>query len=188
MSRKRKDEGGATGEGGSDARTAGDGGSDARTAGEGAEGGAEGERLRSDLEQGLESLGKVLTGVAGRLLGPKAVGKEALGPEPTLSPEADELIEKAGEVAGRYLHATGEALKEHPLAPGKALDAARGHLDDPLAPPPGSAPLVEGLKTLGSGLEKVAEGLLDQVAPRKPRPHDDDSQGAAADPEDDAPR
>lgn len=133
MSRKRKDEGGATGEGGSDARTAGDGGSDARTAGEGAEGGAEGERLRSDLEQGLESLGKVLTGVAGRLLGPKAVGKEALGPEPTLSPEADELIEKAGEVAGRYLHATGEALKEHPLAPGKALDAARGHLDDPLA-------------------------------------------------------
>ena len=34
---------------------------------------------------------------------------------------------------------------------------------------PGWSPLSTGMRSLGAGLFKVAEGVLDQVAPRKPK-------------------
>lgn len=134
---------------------------------------------KSDLEAGLESLGKAFTGVTGRLFGPKAIGRERLPPEPAISPETDAAIEKAAIDLGRALHAAGEALKEHPTQPGQAWQAAREHAHDPVETEEGWTPLATGFVNLGGGLAKVAEGVLDQVAPRKPKPPEGD---ASADP------
>lgn len=125
---------------------------------------------KSDLDAGLESLGKALTGVTGRLFGPKAIGRAALPPEPAISPEADAALEKAAVDIGRALHAAGEALKEHPMKPGEAWQATRDHAQDPVVPDEGWTPLAAGFVSLGGGLMKVAEGVLDTVAPRKPKP------------------
>ena len=130
------------------------------------------EAPESELDRSLESLGRALEGVAGRLLGPKAIGKEHLPEAPAISPEADEAIEHAGELMGRYLHAAGEALKEHPLDPAQAVRAAQTRTEEPVEAPEGFSPLVGGMKSLGGGLFKVAEGVLDKVAPRKPKPHE----------------
>lgn len=132
---------------------------------------------RSDLEQGLESFGRVIEGVAGRLLGPKAVGREELPSTPTLSKETDEALSAAGADLGRLLQAAGEAMKDHPLEPKAAVREAKARVDDPVVAEPGWSPLSTGLRTFGEGLFKVAEGVLDQVAPRKPKaspPGEDD--------------
>lgn len=127
------------------------------------------ERDKSDLEQGLQSLGRAATGLAGRLLGPKAIGRHELPPESSISPEVDEAITRAGAQVGRVLHATGEGLKAHPLHPAEALRTARASSEDPIEPDPGWTPLAAGIKNLGGGLAKVAEGVLDVVAPRRPK-------------------
>lgn len=127
------------------------------------------EREKSELERGLQSLGKAFTGVTGRLLGPKAIGRAELPPEVAISPEADDALEKAGADLGRILHATGEGLKRHPMDPAGALRTARAHQSDPVEAEPGWSPLTAGILNLGGGLAKVAEGVLDVVAPRKPR-------------------
>ncbi len=126
-------------------------------------------RDKSELERSFESLGRALTGVTGRLLGPKAIGREALPPESAISPEADEALEKVGEDLGRILNAAGKALEAHPLDPAEAVREARAHTDDPVVPEEGWSPLAAGLVSLGGGLAKVAEGVLDVVAPRKPK-------------------
>ena len=122
---------------------------------------------RSDLEQGLESFGRVIEGVAGRLLGPKAVGREELSSTPTLSKETDEALTAAGADLGRFFQAAGEAMKDHPLEPKAAAREAKARVDEPVVADPGWSPLSTGLRTFGEGLFKVAEGVLDQVAPRK---------------------
>ena len=124
----------------------------------------------SELDRGLESLGKVVEGVAGRLLGPKVLGKGELPDGPALSEDADRAIEEAGETVGKLLNAAGVALKEHPLDPSAAVRTAQAHTDDPVPTPEGYSPLVGGMRSLGGGLFKVAEGVLDKVAPRKPKP------------------
>lgn len=123
----------------------------------------------SELEQGLEALGRTFTGVTARLLGPKAVGKEEVPPDPALGVEADKAVAEAGVALGRLLHAAGEGLKEHPLEPLDAVRAAQTHVEDPLEGKNGWSPLVTGLGDLGGGIFKVAEGVLDVVAPRKPK-------------------
>lgn len=142
-------------------------------------------RDKSELERGFESLGKALTGITGRLLGPKAIGREALPPETAISPEADEAIEKVGEDLGRLLHAAGEALKEHPLDPAEAVKAAKAHTADPVEPEDGWSPLAAGIANLGGGLAKVAEGVLDVVAPRKPK---EEGEAAPSDSTEEPPR
>ncbi|MFN7144808.1 MAG: hypothetical protein ACK4YP_13610 [Myxococcota bacterium] len=140
-------------------------------------------REKSELERGFESLGKALTGVTGRLLGPKAIGRETLPPEPAISPEADEAVSKAAEDLGRLLNAAGEALKAHPLEPAEALKTARAKTEEPVVAEEGWSPLAAGLVNLGGGLAKVAEGVLDAVAPRKTKTADGadpiDTQGDA---------
>lgn len=128
-------------------------------------------RDKSELERGLRSFGRAFNGVTARLLGPKFIGRDELPPESAISPGADAAIEKAGAGLGRILHATGEGLKAHPLDPSGALRAARASASagDPVEPDPGWTPLAAGIKNLGGGLAKVAEGVLDVVAPRKPR-------------------
>ena len=124
---------------------------------------------KSDLEAGLESLGKAFTGVTGRLFGPKAIGRTELPPEPAISREADAALEKAAVDMGRALHAAGEALKEHPTDLGQAWQATREHAKDPVEADEGWTPLTTGFMSFGGGLAKVAEGVLDVVAPRKPK-------------------
>lgn len=122
---------------------------------------------RSDLQQGLEGLGNAITGIAAQLLGSKLVGK---APErPAISPVADEALRDLGDSVGRALNAAGHALSEHPTAPAKAFEDLREHVADPVEVAEGSAPLTEGLKSLATGIEKVAVGVLDAVAPRRPR-------------------
>ncbi len=130
-------------------------------------------REKSELERGLEGLGRALTGVTGRLLGPKAIGRTELPPEVAISPEADQALADVGEGLGRLLHATGEGLKAHPLDPGQAFKTVRAHQSDPVTAEPGWSPLSAGLLNLGDGLARVAEGVLDVVAPRKPRSAED---------------
>lgn len=122
---------------------------------------------RSDLEHGLEGLGNALTGLAAQLLGSKVVGR--VPDRPAISPTADEALRELGDAVGRVLHAAGHALAEHPTEPGKAFAELREHATDPVEVAEGSAPLTEGLKTLATGLEKVAVGVLDAVAPKKPK-------------------
>jgi hypothetical protein len=124
-------------------------------------------REKSDLEQGLQSFGRALTGVTGRLLGPRAIGRTELPAEPAISPEADAALERGAAELGRILHATGEGLKAHPLDPPEAFHAGRAHQGDQVDPPPGWSPLSAGILNFGGGLAKVAEGLLDAVAPRR---------------------
>lgn len=126
----------------------------------------------SDLDKTLESLGKTVEGVAGRLFGPRAVGKEELPENPAISPEADQALSEAAESLGRLFHAAGVAMKEHPMDPGAALKSAQVAAESPVEAEPGWSPLTAGLRSFGGGLFKVAEGVLDQVAPRKPRPVD----------------
>ena len=131
-------------------------------------------RDKSELERGMESLGRAFTGITGRLLGPKAIGRAELPVEAAISPEADEALERGAADLGRFLHAAGEGLKAHPLDPAAAARTARAHAEDTLTPEEGWSPLAAGLVTLGGGLSKVAEGVLDQVAPRKPKPPAED--------------
>lgn len=137
---------------------------------------------KSDLERGLESFGKVLTGVTGRLLGPKAIGREELPPDVTISPQADEALQRAGNDLAKLLAAAGEGLKAHPLAPEEAVRTARAHADDPIEGKDGWSPLTTGIVTFGDGLAKVAEGVLDKVAPRKPKPDAAEPDAAPDDP------
>jgi hypothetical protein len=109
----------------------------------------------------------VAEGVTARVLGPKAVGREAMPDSPAVSVEVDHAIEDATEVVGRYLNAAGEGLREHPLDPMAAVHTAQEKVAEPAPVPEGWSPLVGGLRSLGGGLFKVAEGVLDRVAPRK---------------------
>lgn len=124
---------------------------------------------KSELDEGLASLNRVVNGVAGRLLGPRILGRDTLPETPAISPEADAAVERAGEVVGRILHTTGEALKEHPLDPVGLLDAVQHPTDGPVPAAEGWSPLAGGLKTFGEGMMAVAEGVLDKVAPKKPK-------------------
>lgn len=124
---------------------------------------------RSDMEAGLEALGRVATGLTARLLGPRAIKRDALPERPAISPEVDQAIGQAGDALGRLLHATGEALKEHPTDPVGAVREAQGRIHEEVTPPEGWSTLAVGARSLGGGLLKVTEGVLDVVAPRKKR-------------------
>lgn len=127
------------------------------------------ERPKSELEQSLDALGRAVNGLGGRILGPKAVGKDTLPETPAVSPEVDEAVERAADTVGRLLHATGDALKRHPLDPVEAVKDVQEHQDEPVSTPEGWSPLAGGLKALGEGMISVAEGVLDVVAPKKPK-------------------
>ncbi|MCB9778993.1 MAG: hypothetical protein H6742_10550 [Alphaproteobacteria bacterium] len=133
----------------------------------------------SELEAGLDHLGKAVGGVLTRLLGPRYT-KVELDPErPVLGAEADRAVERAGDRMGRWLRATGDGLKAHPTDPIRALDHAAKHKDEDVEVREGEAPFAAGARALASGLYRSTEAVLDVVAPRRSR--GDGAEDAPAD-------
>ncbi len=129
----------------------------------------------SELEEGVEHLGRVIGSVATRLFGEKVTGR-ALDPDkPAISTDADAAIDEFGDNLGRLLHATGRALKQHPVAPKKAVDDVRQHAADPVATDDGEAPLTAGLRALAEGVYQSTNPCWTAwrrapQAPRRSRP------------------
>jgi hypothetical protein len=129
----------------------------------------------SEFRRGLRSLGRAAETMAGRVLGEKVIGRPVPSERVAISPEVDAGVLHAAEELARLLHAAGKGLEAHPLDPLRAVDVARAHADDALDRPEGLGPLSVGLRDLGGGLTRVAEGVLDEIAPRKPKGGDDAS-------------
>ncbi len=123
----------------------------------------------SELGKTMAGLLNTAGGVAARLFGPKILGKDTLPSTPALSRDADEALGHASERLGRVLGALGRGLAAHPMDPMQALSEASAGRDAPVPTPEGWSPLTGGLGQLGEGLYRVTEGVLDQVAPRRPR-------------------
>lgn len=120
----------------------------------------------SELEEGVESLGRVIGGVATRLFGERVTGRKVDPEKPAISDEADAAISQLGDNLGRLLSAAGRALQEHPVEPKKAVDDVRMHAADPVETEDGEAPLTAGLRDLAQGVYRSTEAVLDKVAPR----------------------
>ncbi len=82
------------------------------------------ERKRTDLASAVDDVGRVATGVLGRLLGPKAVGKADLEDVP-LDPRIDRAVTNVGDAVGRVLQAVGHGLESHPGDPEQAVHDIR---------------------------------------------------------------
>lgn len=122
----------------------------------------------------MESFGRALETATGKLFGAKVIGKPVAEERMAISPEMDEKMMQAGEDLGRLLHAAAEGLKAHPLDPMGAVRTAKEHTGDTVSKEEGLTSLSTSILELGGGLAKVAEGVLDQVAPRKKK---DDAAG-----------
>ena len=129
----------------------------------------------SELEEGLNHLGRAVGGVLTRLLGSRYTQVDLDPERPVISPEVDEAMDRAGAAVGRWLHAAGEGLARHPTDPAAAVGHASAHKDDDLELREGEAPLAAGVRALASGLARTGAAVLDVVAPR----HPDRRQGTA---------
>ena len=148
------------------------------------EGEAPGEaRVPSDLDEGLENLKHVAVNVAARLFGPKLVNADE--PErPTLSPEADKLVEDIGATLGHYLRAAGTALKDHPKDFNEASKEASELAKEPIKKDieDGWLPLVQGARAFSVGLGSVMNELSERL--REPKGARAGRSEEPADPED----
>jgi hypothetical protein len=126
--------------------------------------------IEQGVDQAVEELGRLATGVVGHLLGAKAVGK-AEGEVPSVSPVVDEAIDRVGDTLGKILHAVGEGISELP-APDKAVKVAGATLRDPAPVPkaPGWSGLASGLGHLARGLGTAAGKVADELAGKKAAP------------------
>ncbi|MCP4805033.1 MAG: hypothetical protein GY913_17210 [Proteobacteria bacterium] len=125
------------------------------------------DRIADDVGRGLAGLGKLASGIAGKVLGPGVdIARE---PERTVvTPEVDAAIEKTGEIVGHWLRSAGDALKDHPADPGVAIDEALKTAEEKpkstTADEAGWSPLVQGVKVFGQGLSTVAGEVFDVLA------------------------
>ncbi|MSP54718.1 MAG: hypothetical protein EXR69_03800 [Myxococcales bacterium] len=118
-----------------------------------------------DLTEAVDRIGRSAWGLGTRLFGPKWMPPPR-GDQTPLSPEAEVAIQVAGATLGRWLHAAGKGLEAHPKDPIAAVTAAREQLSEVPEPAEGETVLTAGVRELGGGLYKIAEGVLDVVAPR----------------------
>lgn len=123
----------------------------------------------SELEEGLDHLGKAVGGLLTRLLGPRYTQVELEPDKPVLGAEADAAVDRAGATMGRWLKAAGDGLKSHPTDPIAALDHASKHRDEEPELREGEAPLAAGARAFAGGLYRSTEAVLDAVAPRRPK-------------------
>jgi hypothetical protein len=125
-------------------------------------------RPGSELEEGLDHMARVASGLATRLFGENVTGRPTDPNRATLSPEADDVLTGLGDNLGRMFNAAGKALQEHPTRPGRMLNETMDHIREPVAVEDGGAPLTSGLRSLADGLFHTTEAVLDRVAPRRP--------------------
>lgn len=140
---------------------------------------AEGPGEASELEQGIEQVGRVVGGVLTQLVGSRYTKVELDPEKPVLGAEADETVKRLGSTLGCWLLATGEGLQNNPTDPIAALEHVSKHHDVDPELREGEAPLAAGARVLASGVIRSTEALLDAVAPRKTKPETapDESQG-----------
>lgn len=143
----------------------------------------------SELEESLQHLGKAVGGVMTRLFGEKLTGVHVDPERPVIGREVDQAVTALGDTVGRLLHAVGAGLEAHPTEPGAMVDEVRAAQQAPLEVPEGEAPLTVGLRSLGRGLSRSAEALMDKVSPRRPETSgsndDEDDVGTTAPDDDD---
>lgn len=141
-----------------------------------------GDRKRTDLASAVDDVGRVATGVVGRLLGPKAVGKQDLEEMP-LDPRIDRAVTKVGDAVGRVLQAVGHGLESHPLDPEQAVHDISSRLREK-APPEkkeGWSAFSTGIETLVGGVGVVADRVIDRVsAELQPKKAQQAEEAAAA--------
>lgn len=125
-------------------------------------------RSGSELEEGLNHMAKVASGLATRLFGENVTGRPTDPNKSTLSPDADDVVTGLGDNLGRMFNAAGNALKEHPTRPGRMLNETLDNIRAPITVEDGGAPLTSGLRSLADGLFHTTEAVLDRVAPRRP--------------------
>ena len=135
------------------------------------------EKKERDVSQVVDKLGRKAWGVGTRLFGPNVV-RPPSGEDEPLSPQTGMAIDAAGATIGRWLHAAGRAIEAHPLDPGAAVNEARERIHEVPEPAEGETPLTAGARDLGGGLYKLAEGVLDVVAPRNRKAGNGDSDVA----------
>jgi hypothetical protein len=131
--------------------------------------GEDDKKQASELEVGIDQLGKVFGGVMTRLLGAGVTGRATNPERSVLGAEADRTVDQVGDTVGRFLKAAGESLKAHPTDPIQVVGETLKHSADPVEAREGEAPLTEGIRSLAGGLYKTTEAILDLVAPRKPK-------------------
>lgn len=133
-----------------------------------------------DISQTVDRIGRSAWGLGTRLFGPKVIPPPQGEQEP-MSHETELAIDAAGATIGRWLHAAGRAIEAHPMDPAAAVNEARQRIDEVPEPAEGETPLTAGARDLGGGLYKLAEGVLDVVAPRRAKAHGDGAaEGDAA--------
>lgn len=121
---------------------------------------------KKDVSGAVDRLGRTAWGLGTRLFGAKVVPPPHGETEP-MSPGTEAAIDAAGATLGRWMHAAGRALEAHPMDPAAAVNDARQRIDEVPEAAEGETPLTAGARDLGGGLLKLAEGVLDVVAPRR---------------------
>lgn len=127
------------------------------------------DRVASDLEDGVESLGRAFGGAMTRLFGERVTGQKVDPEKPVLGAETDKALGQVSQSLGRLLHAAGKSMQDNPTRPGKVLDDAAKHGKEAVEAREGETELTQGLRSLASGLYKTTEVVLDKVAPRQPK-------------------
>ena len=124
------------------------------------------ERKRGDLGNAVDDVSRVATGMLGRLLGPKAVGKTDLDPAEPLNPKLDRALTSVGDAVGRVLQAVGNGLEHHPLDPEQAVHeiGARLRSKTPPEKSDGWSALSTGIGSLVGGVGAVADQVIDRVS------------------------
>ena len=133
-------------------------------------------RRGSELEEGLNHMARVASGLATRLFGEKVTGRPMDPDKPTISPEADDVVAGLADNLGRIFNAAGNAMKEHPTRPGRMLNETMEHIREPVESEAGVAPLTSGLRSLADGFFHTTEAVLDRVAPRRPKSDEPDEE------------
>ncbi len=110
------------------------------------------EREKSLLEEGIDDLGRMVDGVAGRLLGPGVTSGRFDPDEPVFGEPVDQAISELGAAFGRVLMAAGDQLQ-------------RSSGEEPLeADEEAETPLVHGARSFVRGLTAATSELLASVA------------------------
>ena len=76
------------------------------------------DRVASDLEDGVESLGRDFEGAMTRLFGERITGQKIDPEKPVLGEDTDKALGQVSQSLGRLLNAAGKSMQDNPTRPG----------------------------------------------------------------------